>query len=182
MTRASESRYKPRMMLAPTPRLSGQIVALADGVRGIEQTLGTMRGLVNQFRTNLDIRQTATATIFLTPEKNQLAEANALFDLVRDGIRYTRDINGVETISTPLMTLQGRLGDCDDQVVLLATLLESVGYPTRFVVAGYNYSGELEHVYLQALLDGCWVDMDPTEHHPMGWAAPRPVAYAIEQV
>jgi len=170
------------MMLAPTPRLSGQIVALADGMRGIEQTLGTMRDLVNQFRTNLDIRQTATATIFLTPEKNQLAEANALFELVRDGIRYTRDINGVETISTPLMTLQGRIGDCDDQVVLLATLLEAVGYPTRFVVAGYNLPGELEHVYLQAWLNGQWVNMDPTEHHPMGWAAPRPVAYAIESV
>jgi hypothetical protein len=170
------------MMLAPTPRLSGQIVALADGHRGVEQTLGTMRALVNQFRTNLDIRQTATATIFLTPEKNQLAEAHALFELVRDGIRYTRDINGVETLSTPLMTLQGRVGDCDDQVVLLATLLESVGYPTRFVVAGYNYPGELEHVYLQALLDGQWIDMDPTEHYPMGWAAPRPVAYAIEQI
>jgi hypothetical protein len=24
--------------------------------------------------------------------------------------------------------------------------------------------------------------MDPTEHYPMGWAAPRPVAYAIEQI
>jgi transglutaminase-like putative cysteine protease len=172
----------PRMMLAPTPRLSGQIVALQDGMRGIEQTLGTMRQLVNQYRTDLTIRQTATATIFLTPEKDQLAEACALFELVRDGIRYTRDVHGVETISTPVITLQGRLGDCDDQVVLLASLLESVGYPTRFVVAGYNYPGELEHVYLQALLDGCWVDMDPTEQHPMGWAAPRPVAYAIERV
>jgi transglutaminase-like putative cysteine protease len=151
-------------------------------MRGIEQTLGTMRQLVNQYRTDLTIRQTATATIVLTPEKNQLAEAEALFELVRDGIRYTRDVHGVETISTPVITLQGRLGDCDDQVVLLASLLESVGYPTRFVVAGYNYPGELEHVYLQALLDGCWIDMDPTEQHPMGWAAPRPVAYAVENV
>jgi transglutaminase-like putative cysteine protease len=170
------------MMLAPTPRLSGQLVALSDGIRGVEQTLGTMRQLVNQYKTNLDIRQTATATIFLTPEKNQLAEAHALFDLVQHGIRYTRDINGVETISTPLMTLQGRIGDCDDQVVLLATLLEAVGYPTRFVVAGYNVPGQLEHVYLQALLDGQWVDMDPTEQYPMGWAAPRAVAYGVEQV
>ena len=80
------------------------------------------------------------------------------------------------------MTLQGRIGDCDDQVVLLATLLESVGYPTRFVVAGYNVPGQLEHVYLQALLDGQWVDMDPTEQYPMGWAAPRAVAYGVEQV
>ena len=169
-------------MLAPTPRLSGHLVALSDGMRGVEQTLGTMRQLVNQYRTNLDIRQTATATVFLTPEKDQLAEAQALFDLVQQGIRYTRDINGVETISTPLMTLQGRLGDCDDQVVLLATLLESIGYPTRFVVAGYNYPGQLEHVYLQALLNDQWVDMDPTEQYPMGWAAPRPVAYGVEQV
>jgi transglutaminase-like putative cysteine protease len=80
------------------------------------------------------------------------------------------------------MTLQGRLGDCDDQVVLLATLLEAVGYPTRFIVSGYNYPGEYEHVYLQAWLDGCWIDMDPTEHHPMGWAAPGAVAMAAETV
>ena len=172
----------PRMMLAPTPRLSGQLVALQDGMRGIEQTLATMRQLVNQYRTNLDIRQTATATIFLTPEKNQLAEAQALFDLVQTGIRYTRDINGVETLSTPIMTLQGRLGDCDDQVVLLATLLESVGYPTRFIVAGYNYPGQFDHVYLQAWLDDQWINMDPTEQHPMGWAAPGAVAMAAETV
>ena len=170
------------MMLAPTPRLSGHIVALADGMRGVEQTLGTMRSLVNQYRTDLDIRQTATATIFLTPEKDQLAEAHALFELVQHGIRYTRDINGIETISTPLMTLHGRIGDCDDQVVLLATLLEAVGYPTRFVVAGYNVPGQLEHVYLQACLNNQWVDMDPTEQHPMGWAAPGAVAYGVEQV
>ena len=170
------------MNLAPTPRLSGQIVALQDGMRGIEQTIWTMRQLVNQYRTNLDIRQTATATIFLTPEKNQLAEAQALFDLVQTGIRYTRDINGVETISTPIMTLQGRLGDCDDQVVLLATLLEAVGYPTRFVVSGYNDPGQFEHVYLQAWLNDQWVNMDPTEQHPMGWAAPGAVALGAEIV
>jgi transglutaminase-like putative cysteine protease len=80
------------------------------------------------------------------------------------------------------MTLHGRLGDCDDQVVLLATLLEAVGYPTRFVVSGYNDPGQFEHVYLQAWLNDQWVNMDPTEQHPMGWAAPGAVALGAEIV
>lgn len=168
------------MMLAPTPQLSGQVVHLPDGLRGVEQTLTTMRHLVDAYKKDLTIRQCATQAVFLTPEKDDLSEVQAIFTLVRDGIRYTKDVNGVETLSTPVTTLAGRLGDCDDQVVLLASLLESIGYPTRFVVAGYSRPGEFEHVYLQVLLMGQWVDMDPTEPHELGWRPPNPVALAAE--
>jgi hypothetical protein len=39
-----------------------------------------------------------------------------------------------------------------------------------------------EHVYLQAYLENQWVDMDATEHHPMGWSPPFPVAIAFEVI
>lgn len=170
------------MMLAPLPTLSGQIVQIPDGVAGTEATIATMRAMVNRCKTNPELRQAATTVAFLQPEKDYRAEAEAIFNEVRDGVRYMRDVHGVETLQEPPITLASRLGDCDDQSTLLAAMLESVGIPTRFVVAGYS-GPHFEHVYLQAWLDGSgWVDMDPTEPHPMGWAPPDPTVIAFESV
>ena len=169
------------MNYAPIISLHGTTLHIANGMRGIFQTLRIMRDMVRSFKISPAIRQAAVSTIFLTPEKDSVSEIEAIFNFVRDNIRYLRDINGVETIATPDKTLLCRIGDCDDQTVLLASLLESVGYPTRFIVAGYNHPGMLEHVYLQVLIDE-WVDADPTEHHALGWSAPDPMALYIEQV
>ena len=169
------------MMLAPAPYLSGSIVQISDGVAGVDDTIRAMRALVNQCKTDLTIRQAATSVAFLQPEKDEAAEVQAVFDYVRDHIRYTRDIHGVETLMTPPQTLASRLGDCDDQSCLLACMLESIGYPTRFVVAGYNGNG-FEHVYLQAWVNSRWISMDPTEPYPMGWEPPGATVIAAEAV
>lgn len=169
------------MLTAPTPHLSGNIVHIANGTAGIYQTLAAMRQMVNACKTDFAIRQAATSVVFLTPEKDEIAEVRALFEFVRDRIRYTKDIYGVETLSTPDKTLAGMVGDCDDQTTLLAAMLESVGYPTRFVIAGYN-GGEFEHVYLQVWMMGQWVGLDPTEPQPMGWEPPDPTIIAYERV
>jgi transglutaminase-like putative cysteine protease len=169
------------MILAPTPQLSGQIVHISGGLAGVYQTLAAMRKLVNQYKIDPTIRQAATSAIFLTPEKDELSEVAALFSVVRDGCRYTRDINGVETLSTPDKTLIGKIGDCDDQTTLLAALLESVGYPTRFVIAGYH-GQDYEHVYLQVWAGDQWINMDATEPYPMGWEAPAATIKAYETV
>ena len=101
---------------------------------------------------------------------------------MRDTVRYVRDVHEVETLQSPDKTIALRVGDCDDQAVLLASLLESVGYPTRFVAAGYAAPGELDHVYLQVCLDGEWLDADPTERMFLGWAPPDPVTLLVEHV
>ena len=170
------------MMLAPMPQLSAVSVQMRDGYPGVLQTLAKMRQLVKQCKTNPEIRQAATQAIFLTPEKNQLHEVDAIFRVVRDGIRYVRDVHDVETLSTPMITLAGRLGDCDDQVMLLASMLESVGYPTRFVIEGYHDPRQYEHVYLQVWVYDQWIAMDPTEPYPLGWSPPNPVCQQVESV
>lgn len=169
------------MMLAPMPQLSSQITTISGGLTGVLQTLAQMRKMVNQSRLTPQIRQTATQAIFLTPEKDEWSEVNALFQLVRDGVRYVKDVHDVETLSTPEKTLEGKIGDCDDQTTLLAALLESVGYPTRFVVAGYHGDG-YEHVYLQAWVGDGWINLDPTEPHSMGWEPPGATIIAYEVV
>lgn len=169
------------MFNAPQPPLAGTLGFIANGHAGVMQTLAIMRLMVREYRTDPAMISTARSVIFLTPPKAQLAEVDALFRFVQSHIRYVQDVHEVETLSTPDKTLAARVGDCDDQVTLLATLLEAVGYPTRFVVAGYWQPGQFEHVYLQAFAAGGWVDMDPTESHALGWAPPGPVSIEYEK-
>lgn len=170
------------MMQAPQIALFTRSLTYSNGVRGVAQTLGIMRRLVREGRIDPLIRSAATSLVYLTPEKDPGAEILAIFDHVQNRVRYVSDIHEVETLSTASKTLQGQIGDCDDKSVLLAALLEAIGYPTRFVVAGYSVPGQLEHVYLQVLCDDEWIDCDPTEPHPIGWAAPDAVTLYTERV
>ena len=170
------------MFLAPDVPMHGNLFGISNGRAGIFETIAIMRNIVKQYRINLEIRNAAISVIFLTPERDELSEVTALFNFVRDSIRYVRDINAVETISTPDKTLESQIGDCDDQSLLLAALYESVGYPTRFVVAGYQSKGILEHVYLQVLAADAWHDADPTEHRAFGYSPPDPLDLYIESV
>ena len=170
------------MQLAPQIEMTGTPATLSDGMAGIFQTVRCMRDIVTEYRTHSDIRQAAASIVFLTPEKDDLHECTAIFNTVRDNIRYLRDILNVETIATPDKTLLCQYGDCDDQSILCAALFESIGYPTRFICAGYNFPEVLEHVYLQVLAGGQWINCDPTEHYPIGYAPPGAVCLYVERV
>lgn len=170
------------MMLAPQPELSVHVRPMAPGLRGVRQTIAVMRDLVNAGRVDPVIRQAATSIIFLQPEKVPDAEVGKLLEFVQQTIRYTQDVHDVETVSTPEKTLLGKVGDCDDQSTLLAALCESVGYATRFIVAAYDDPKIMEHVYLQICVDGQWLDADPTEDGPLGWAPPDALKIMVERV
>lgn len=170
------------MMLAPQLQLSGVRLTIGPGMAGIRQTLRAMRRMVQTYRVEPTLRQIATTLVTLAPQRDQLGEVDTIFSWVRDHVRYVRDVHEVETLMTPDKVAAARLGDCDDQSTLLATLLESVGYPTRFVAAGYTDPRTVDHVYLQVFALGQWIDLDPTEAQPMGWAPPDPVAMIIEGV
>lgn len=169
------------MQLAPRVELHGVRAFLADGFGGVLQTLAHMRRLVREYRTHPDIRRAATSILFLTPDRYGIARPVALFEWVREHVRYVPDVLDVETLASPVITLRSMFGDCDDQATLLATLFEAVGYPTRFVVAAYSDPSVMEHVYLQVAVDGQWFDCDPTEPLPFGIAPPDPLAVYIER-
>lgn len=177
------------MFLAPTPvfgdapgGLSGRLYSIPNGANGVFTTAQAMRQLINAYKTDVEIRATAANLVWITPEKDDLAEVEAIFNYIRDHIRYLKDVNLVETLTTPDRTLQLGYGDCDDQVVLLGAMLESIGYPTRIVLTGYSDPGVYEHVYLQGLIQNHWIDMDPTEQIPLGFSPPDPIAYWTEPV
>lgn len=154
----------------PRPTFLG---ALPPGAPGTRATLVAMSDLVHRYKRADRIRSTAIELTRGLAPKDWSAEVRALFDFVRDHIRYTRDVRGVETLQTPDATLDLEAGDCDDKSTLLAALLESIGHPTRFVAVGYRTPGDFAHVYVETRVGNRWVALDATMNVEAGWS-PRP--------
>ncbi len=166
----------------PTVAYTAQLAAAPSGAAGNHHTLRLMRGLINAAKVDPSIMRAAHSIIYTQPERDEMAEAAALFHYVRDHIRYVRDVHGVETLCAPATTLQRMIGDCDDQTMLLCALAEAAGYPTRLVMAGY-YGTQFEHVYCQIFAAGEWHDCDATERLALfGWAPDNPTVLFFESV
>lgn len=144
------------------------LAIIADGRKGTQQTLEMMKRFVRMGKRSPNVREAALSLIQSLPSKDWLNEIKVLHQYVRDNVRYTKDILGVETLQTADRTLDLGQGDCDDKAVLLASLLESIGVPTRFKAVGFQ-PGILSHVYVQAKLGNGWVSAEATENVPLGW-------------
>lgn len=135
------------------------------------ESIRAMRQLIDDFKWNPVIRQTALNILSNAgvAQRDVLNEARAIYFFVRDRIRFRRDVVDVETLSYPTLTLANRAGDCDDQVVLLNSLLESVGIPTRMVAISQVPERQFTHVYSQALVKGRWFAMDTINKNEFGY-------------
>lgn len=170
--------------LSSTAPRSSQLLGIAEGPEGVRQTLEIMRQVVKKWRVNPEIRQFAEQIVSGVPSKNKPAEIRALHAWVRDNIRYTDDVNEVETLKEPNILLQDRFGDCDDKSTLLATFLETMGIPARFVAISYE-PDIFEHVYVEARLDwrgGEWISLETTEPVEMGWAPEEPLSRIMRHI
>jgi transglutaminase-like putative cysteine protease len=156
-------------------------MGIPNGPAGIRTTLHLMANLASRAKTTPQVRELALSIVGLVPGKNFRGEIDRIYTWVRDSIRYTRDVRGVETIQTPAKTIEYMQGDCDDQVTLLAALLESIGIEARFKAVGFT-PGHFQHVYLEARDNGEWIALDPTEQVAPGWAPPNPVSVMIEDI
>ncbi len=68
--------------------------------------------------------------------------------------------------------MEYRKGDCDDQAVLIASLLESIGHPTRFIAIKTSTFGPYVHVYVETRIGNKWFPVETTENWPMGKGVP----------
>lgn len=137
-----------------------------------------MGRLVKAGKKHLSVRQAALDAVQGLAQKDWAGEVRALHAWVRDRVRFTRDIRGVETIQTPDITLALGQGDCDDKSVLLASMLESIGHPSRFVAIGFAPE-EFEHVYVESKVGQNWVPLDATEPVQAGWSPKRTVSRLV---
>jgi transglutaminase-like putative cysteine protease len=143
-----------------------------------------MASLVRQYRKTLPIRQLALEIVGHVPgHKNFAGMAAAVCRYVRDNVQYVRDVRDVETIQTPLKTLDLMAGDCDDQSILVASLLEAVGFNTRFLAIKTAANGPFLHVVSQAEIEpGEWMPLETTEPWEPGHFPIRVAGAMIEEV
>lgn len=144
------------------------LASIPDGKDGILATLMLMKQLAKDYRKNIVIRSLAVELSKNYQQKDYVGEVKALQAFVRDKIRYIKDVRDVETIQTPLVTLQIRSGDCDDKCTLLASLLESIGHPTRYVAVGFQ-PDNFEHVLCETRIGNKWIPLECTEPVNIGW-------------
>lgn len=119
------------------------------------------------------VRNQALAIVRGVRQKDFRGEVEAVYEWVRDNIRFVRDIRGIETVATPQRTLEIGQGDCDDISVLISALLESLSFQTRFLAVGFR-PGELSHVLTEVRLGKWWVPLETTvDGSYIGWYPPR---------
>jgi hypothetical protein len=132
---------------------------LLSGDAGVEQTIQTMRELVDEALHDPAIIRLATDIVRSVPAFDDASELKALFDWEIGNIRFTKDPVNKEKLYPPAELLKIRAGDCDDMSMLIATLAMAVGYPARLVTVAVN-GDEFSHVYAEANLNGQWIPLD----------------------
>jgi len=155
------------------------------GEEGTKEVLKWMSKLTNSSVENSDLIEFTNNIVSEIPEKDFMKEAQILYEWVRDNIRYVKDPLGQETVYSAEKTLglekqnnkwilNGRMaGDCDCQCIVLASMLKSIGMPTRFVaiktpMKPTSYS----HVYAEVSINNKWYPMDTIIKKHFGWEYP----------
>jgi len=154
---------------------------IPNGTAGSLATLNMMRSLVNAAVRDPAQQIRETALSILRGVNSFSAQAAALQAWVQNNIEYRRDPVDAELLQTPQVTLQLRAGDCDDQSVLIAALLQATGHPAQFIAVGMN-GAPLSHVLTQTLIGTSWVSVETIEKRPLGWTPPGVTSYYIKKV
>lgn len=100
-------------------------VSIADGEGGVRQTVRHMQAFVNgpEGIGAPAVRAAALDAVRGFPESQEIEK---IFQWVKNNIEFRGEAE--ETLQTPLVTLQLKAGDCDDQTALVAAMLKSLGY------------------------------------------------------
>lgn len=146
-----------------------------DGDPGVEQTIRQMRRLIQQGKQDPKVHELAAQIL----RKANVAaydwegEARAIFEAVRRNLRFTRDVDGNETLHGAADIIRLGIGDCDDHTVLICSLLKTIGCDCRIVTIATDPGGEFSHVYPEAEINGRWIALDAARRHPAFGKSPE---------
>lgn len=163
---------------------AARLIDVPDGAAGTRAVLRLMRTEVRKAKVDPVIRAWAVAITQHVANKDYRGEAAALQGWTRSNVRYVRDVRGVETLQAPGYLLRSigeglpAAGDCDDQSMLVASLLESINHPTRFVAIGRTPGG-YSHVYVETLVADRWLAVETTAPLAFGEAPQLPYKIVV---
>jgi hypothetical protein len=155
----------------------------ADPEQASMTALGYIHGLIRDGREDPVVRA-ATIRLLMkhqVPQKDHGAAVQLIHEWVKQSLYYVNDPNGVETLIRARNLLEmiehgEAAADCDDHVILEQAMLQSIGIPTRTVIIKGDRGAphQWSHIYLEALVRGRWIGLDPImKDKPAGWAPPR---------
>ncbi len=144
------------------------------GYRGTEQTIRAMQRVVSEDKRKWALLELASGLANSCPgHKQYLCWVKQIHGFIQRTVKYVRDPVGIEQVAAPLVTLQRRAGDCDDQATLFNALCEVLGMRTYFktIIADPSRPSDFSHVY--SVVDVPKVSripVDCTQHgQPIGW-------------
>jgi len=146
-----------------------------DGDPGVEQTIRQMRRLIHQGKQDPKVHELAAQILRKAnvPAYDWEGEARAIYEAVRRNLRFTRDVDGNETLHGAADIIRLGIGDCDDHTVLICSLLKTIGCDCRIVTIATDPGGEFSHVYPEAEVNGRWVALDAARRHPAFGKSPE---------
>lgn len=156
---------------------------IPDGNAGITATLRVLDRLIDHALLDGSVIAVAHDIVRHVPARDTDAEASAIFQWVRGHFRYTHDplatdpdegpADQVKTPERLIEEIQGTgvaVGDCDDYVGLLLTLLRAVGIRCEPVVLSER-AGPYSHVMVRYASPRRkrWVTLDAITPNAPGW-------------
>lgn len=163
----------------------------------IIDNLGNVRHPISSDRVNKNLSLTKPIQHFHhtkrsgIPPHDYFGEIRAIQNWVQDNVRYVFDPREVEYFQTPRRTLKDKAGDCDDQAILMSSLLESIGYTTSICLTNPRGPGtpfshavcavKLPREQTIRLGDGKqttfspekWYLVETIQKRPFGWVPPK---------
>ena len=138
----------------------------------IETRIATIQKLVHKSVQDPEMRKLALKATAHCPERDKMCEAKAVYDFVKSRVRYTGDIGpikhpdgqveGIDLYQSARRTLEFGGGDCDDNSILVATLLAQNGHQPVLRVVKTRGAPDWEHIFAGSLIDGKFVPVDTT--------------------
>lgn len=146
-----------------------------DGDPGVAQTIRQMRRLIHAGKQDPKVHELAAQILRKAnvPAYDWEGEARAIYEAVRRNLRFTRDVDGNETLHAAADIIRLGIGDCDDHTVLICSLLKTIGCDCRIVTIATDPGGEFSHVYPEAEVNGRWISLDAARRHPAFGKSPE---------
>ena len=174
--------YEPGTMPRPTPvhetRAGNGMTRLFRTSRmSIQERIGIIQDQIFKSINDPRMKRIAADVVRQCPERDGACEAKAVYNAVKARVRYAGDVapikhgrNGpkdsIDYYQTAWNTWSMGAGDCDDQSILLATLLALNGIEPRLRVTATSKREDWSHIYVVAGLPkyapSKWIAVDST--------------------
>ena len=127
--------------------------------KGLQFTIGKIKALILKGRKDQFVRHFTNKLLQGVLPRDTKGEIKALVKGVIRKVRFVKDPWRVETLQSASNTINLGYGDCDDFVILLGSMIMSIGHRVRLVTAGFMNP---THIYLEVLTPKGWAPVDAT--------------------